>query len=1148
MVIAAALVMLMGVGLPAVANAMPTNAHPASAVTAATAQTPAAAATPAGGSSATQGPHPGLLDVYEAVPGGATTEDPAIAYDVNSAEILLNTYEELVSYNGTSTASMVPYAATCVPGQGNQCDHDYGGNFTGIYTENGTAYTGAAGQEPYYWSFAIDPAAHFYDPSTKKSWSVYPTDVMASIARTLAWADFSKDPGWIIAQSLLQIGNSSWDSGAHFPFNNTPENIYASMLINSTQFCPAKAMGALGHGCITFVANGEHQAWPSFLQFVEDPSGASIMPCGWLQYIGAYPGASYAGDGYPEPASVGWGPSSQDNKLKGDDSCLLPDGANNTNTAAWAHYLGGSGPLNPESWDNYEAVVTVDWPAPTTALLNEIVGSGPYYAFIDYSQYYYLYQNPAYIQPSACGGNPAFAQYTGYCAPSQKGKAYIHTVFVEWESAEVGDTDGTNAILAGTADFAGFETEDLGDMLADVAAGLWQYFFAPSLSTGFLPVNFFTDYEKANSSSLPMPPSADQLLPEPAASDLGFRNFLAQSFPYQTFQSTMNEVYNLDLATMRGGPIPYGMGAYGNSGQAAAGYYPLNITYALNYGDPTQSSSVVGSAAWWWNALTTVSGPYYDAGLASCTSSTPCYMPIGYFDGEPQYANELGYWQSYVSSITGGAVVLFPSALTFNQFLASFGAPYTTPQIGAIGFGWSPDYPDPTDYIAPMAAPDGDYTGADAVAEQMALPQYNLASCPDNISNAVTQAQALSDLDFWANQSTNYSLGAGSAFTSGCEGTAYATAAYWMTVAAGSSPNPPGGPRFTEYNLIEQIINRMALDIYQGQTNYMFGSAPWINEASINQNPVIGAGEMALWYQIGYKSGLAPVTVSEKGLPTGTTWHFTINGETHANTTATVKGKAVGTMTFYENANASLLLDATQSYAGVKNATLAGYSPVAVTGPKGTTWTAATVVGIKALALGLTFGANETLTFSEVTSKKATGLREGTLWSVTLTATTTGSNPTPITVGNTTTAGGGSVVFVNVPAGLKFHYTVSYPTLLYTGPSKGGNVGVSTNPAKNLVKLTFNLITKKVKFSETGLLKGTTWGFNLTGPWGGLGSNNTTVHFGPFSPGKSDTLALDLGEFSVTYWNVTGYHLTTPPTSPFTVPATTTVVGAYTKA
>ncbi len=565
---AVVVVALMGLGALQAGVLGTHSSSSASAATATAATTiPASAAAPSGATSQISvspaaGPHPGTIEAYEPVPGGATTEDPAVAYDTTSYEPILNVYETLVSYNGSSTDTMVPTLATCVPGQNatatTGCASDYGTGFTGIFNATGVNFTGSNGG-PVYWTFVIDPAAHFYDPSTKASWKVYPSDVMFSIARTISWAnDASKTPGWILAQSLLPIGNATWDHGYHYPYNNTPAQILGSMLINDSSYCPASAMnGVKGNGCITFVANGSGQLWPEFPQFVADNLGGSIVPCGWFTYEAA---------GLP-----GWSGTGAAN---GDGSCRLPDGGNATNVTAWSTYLTG---LSSTVWDTLESSVTLNYPTEEPNVDWNMVGSGPYYASINVAISYSLAVNPAYAEPSGCSGVGGLSTYSGYCDPAPG--AYIPNIDVTWETQAEGDSLGTDSILAGTADFAGIYTTQTSTLLGFVHSGLWQYVIFPTLDEAFTTINLGVSYSAYNTAFSGTPLQSNPINPT-LLSDFGLRNFYVDAYPYTTIENTINTVDGIQYAFNAGGPIPVGMG----------NYYPANVSWPYLLGNPSNST------------------------------------------------------------------------------------------------------------------------------------------------------------------------------------------------------------------------------------------------------------------------------------------------------------------------------------------------------------------------------------------------------------------------------------------------------------------------------------------------------------------------------------------------------------------------------
>ena len=143
-------------------------------------------------------PNRGVLNVYELAPGGSVSEDPAIDYETVGYEPILNVYQALVSYNGSSAgpaaSDFVPNLATCVPGS-TQCTALYGNS---MVDKNGN------------YTFVINPSAQFYNPITGAHYPVYPSDVLFSLARTCLFSTYpgyQVNPGWILCQSLLPNAN-----------------------------------------------------------------------------------------------------------------------------------------------------------------------------------------------------------------------------------------------------------------------------------------------------------------------------------------------------------------------------------------------------------------------------------------------------------------------------------------------------------------------------------------------------------------------------------------------------------------------------------------------------------------------------------------------------------------------------------------------------------------------------------------------------------------------------------------------------------------------------------------------------------------------------------------------------------------------------
>jgi hypothetical protein len=151
--------------------------------------------------------------------------------------------------------------------------------------------------------------------------------------------------------------------------------------------------------------------------------------------------------------------------------------------------------------------------------------------------------------------------------------------------------------------------------------------------------------------------------------------------------------------------------------------------------------------------------------------------------------------------------------------------------------GWAPDYPDPTDYLVAMYQPDGSYTHADAVSEQLengptyGPGQFNQSSCHN-----------WQDFGYWSSIS---SMPGGIA--NSCEGTAYAA----MTLAIKVAAHLPAGPeRVLYYNMAEHIANALALYLYWGQDNRVLSYAPWLSGSEFNTNVTLGGGAVQTWFTI----------------------------------------------------------------------------------------------------------------------------------------------------------------------------------------------------------------------------------------------------------------------------------------------------------
>lgn len=159
----------------------------------------------------------------EAETGGYKTLDPAIEYDTVSYEIMLNTLQTLVMYNGSSSSSFKPLLASEIPSVGNgEINNNYK-NYT-VTAPWGQTY--AVNITPYEnFTFHIRSNATWQDGTPVTAW-----DAMYSFTRTLLFdAGSPGTPGWIIAQYLLPgdffSTNTFWNITQNITVNNASQTI-----------------------------------------------------------------------------------------------------------------------------------------------------------------------------------------------------------------------------------------------------------------------------------------------------------------------------------------------------------------------------------------------------------------------------------------------------------------------------------------------------------------------------------------------------------------------------------------------------------------------------------------------------------------------------------------------------------------------------------------------------------------------------------------------------------------------------------------------------------------------------------------------------------------------------------------------------------
>ena len=264
------------------------------------------------------------------------------------------------------------------------------------------------------------------------------------------------------------------------------------------------------------------------------------------------------------------------------------------------------------------------------------------------------------------------------------------------------------------------------------------------------------------------------------------------------------------------------------------------------------------------------------------------------------------------------------------------------------------------------------------------------------------------------------------------------------TVTVGSSPYGVGYDSGNGYLYVANLGSNN-VSVINGVTDAVVGSVPVgtypIAVAYDSGNGYLyvanaGSGSVSI-ITPGSAPSTYPVTISESGLPSGTSWSMTLAGQTLSST--------IGTITFNEpNGTHSFTVGSVPGY----TANITSGSVTVNGGPvsRSITFTPAT-------------SGKYSVTFSE------SGLPSGTSWSVTFNGTTQSSTTT-------------SIVFSNYLNGT-YNYTVGGVPGYSATPSSGSVTinGANQTPTVFLIPVTQGKYS--VTFSETGLPLGTSWTVTL---------------------------------------------------------------------
>jgi hypothetical protein len=594
--------------------------------------------------------------------------------------------------------------------------------------------------------------------------------------------------------------NPNWDSGIHYPYNNTPSNILSSVVVNDSTDCPETSPGHfVGNGCITYHTTLLTRTnTPFILEDFADVLGQSILDCAWEV-------------GQESLTFPGW--------LTGGNptGCAAPPAT----TPA------------PEAWDTDNVCFAYLDCVPQ--LNFKMVGSGLYYAesYIR-GQSYGLAVNPFWGDTQwqagigGCQGGWAMG-----CLPLGS-QIQAKSVSVVWEMTAI---PGEAAYQAGTADEATIPTTDTALLLKLESENLIDAATEPTLNQYLTIYNLA--YEQGWAQQDLAPTGQNLSAPSWILQDLNLRHFLNAAYPYGEVQQSDCTVDGLISCEMYGGAIPEGEG----------NFYPTNITWPS--GNPDLNSSVVGGAAWWWAQAAADN----EAG-AICKSSTPCTMPFMSYQGDPFDDEINAQWIAEIEAISDNAIhPVYLNAIPFHLIDNAI-LPLSQGQIPSCDcvydwndpgqnpldmnvFGWFPDYPDPQTSLNPMYSPTSPYSEGDALAEGWEGTLAHAAWAPAGSTHGYDATCAGSQWN--------------PVVTEACQGSAYANMTTLMNL--GNSCVPPActeQQRALYYNMAENIANNLGMMQYRYQGVNVDTYASWIDgQASFHPNPSV----LSLWFNIQYVAG-----------------------------------------------------------------------------------------------------------------------------------------------------------------------------------------------------------------------------------------------------------------------------------------------------
>ncbi len=556
----------------------------------------------------------------QVAPGGYTTLDPAINYDLLGYEILDNTDMWLLTYNQSSATSYVPALATQVPTISNGGINNNYANYTQT-TPWGTTYT--THLQPYEnFTFHVRSNASFQNGQSVTAW-----DVMYSLTRTLLFdGGVPGTPGWIQGQYLLPGDIYS---------SNTFYNITNNMTVNNAS------------NSITFHFQ---TPMPAALVFeILDTSGSWITSAQWLAEHGA---------------NITWTPQGFENyKVQGNSN-------------------------------HYNAYIE-----------GHILADGPYkVSYITPSSQVVLVANPSFTSPGPWYPKPSINEIIiNYI--SQPEQAYL--------AVKAGQAQGTSIPTANWAYVQSLNSSGAAKSYGFPSLGIYWYSFNANVNMSILTKNYVSS---AN-------------MPGNMFSDLNARKAFSYAFNYNDYLNNLvgNAIYHSIFGQKFAGALPQGMlyaqtlSDLNNSGAAVPYYSP---SFAKQYWDYFLNSSFSSSI--------TMSGGN------AMYNGKQVVVPVFIRLGNPSDFGMFPIWADEVQNVTGVKIVQVPvpaPEVVANRVQGQ------NPMPIALN-DWYPDYPYPTDYLAPIALP----TNGSTFIGPSSFTPYWINGGAGNTYNNQTEANILSGM------------------------------------------------------------------------------------------------------------------------------------------------------------------------------------------------------------------------------------------------------------------------------------------------------------------------------------------------------------------------------------------------------------------